>query len=122
MIGLLAGRRMLIVEDEMLVLMHIEAALAELGCSTVLAAANVDQAVGLLSKHNFDLAILDVNLGGEKSYPVADALAKRSIPFAFSTGCGDHGDRTDFEERPVLRKPYVQARLKAVVTQLLTGT
>lgn len=60
-----------------------------------------------------------VNLGGEKSYPIADALIQRGIPFAFSTGDGDHGDRIDLENRPVLRKPYLSADLVAVFDQLM---
>jgi CheY-like chemotaxis protein len=120
MTGILAGRRILVVEDEMLVLMNIERALTDFGCSTIFAAATVSQALALLSQqHDVDIAIIDVNLAGEKSYPVADALSTRGIPYAFSTGCGDHGDRTDFECRPVLRKPYVRAKLEAVLTQLL---
>jgi CheY-like chemotaxis protein len=115
----LAGRRILIVEDEMLILANIEMTLSDLGCSTFCAAASVSQALVMLSQHDFDAAILDVNLGGEKSYPVADALSERGVPFAFSTGCADHGGRTDLDSRPVLRKPYVSATLEAVLTQLL---
>jgi CheY-like chemotaxis protein len=119
MTDILTGRRILVVEDEMLVLMNIELALTDLGCSTILAAATVSQALALLSQHDVDIAIIDVNLAGENSYPVADVLSKRGIPFAFSTGCADHGDRTDLDCRPVLRKPYVSARFKAVLLQLL---
>jgi CheY-like chemotaxis protein len=118
--SLLAGRRILVVEDEMLVLMNIEFALSDLGCSTIVVAATVSQALAHLAQQDFDLAILDVNLADEKSYPVADALSERGIPFAFSTGCSDHGDRTDFDSRPTLRKPYVRTRLKAVLAQLLS--
>lgn len=122
MSGLLAGRRILVVEDEMLVLMHLETTLEELGCTAIFSAAGVAEALALLDKERFDAAILDVNLGAEKSYPVAEALAERGIPFAFSTGYSDHGDRAaDFDERPVLRKPYVTAALAAVLEQLLTN-
>lgn len=119
MTGFLAGRRMLIVEDEMLVLMQIEMVLEELGC-VICAGASVAEALALLGQQEFDAAIIDVNLGGENSYPVADALVQRGIPFAFSTGYGDHGDRGDLNERPVLRKPYVRAALVDVCQQLLT--
>lgn len=120
MTGVLSGRRILVVEDEMLVLMNIERALSALGCSTILVAATVRQALALLVQQPaVDVAIIDVNLAGEKSYPVADVLAERRIPFAFSTGCGDHGGRPDFDSRPVLRKPYVRASLEAVLMELL---
>ncbi|WP_010217215.1 response regulator [Sphingomonas sp. PAMC 26621] len=115
MTGLLAGRRILVVEDEMLVLMQIEMSLEELGCS----AASVAEALAILAGHSFDAAMIDVNLNGEKSYPVADMLAQRGIPFAFATGYGDHGDRTDLLDRPMLRKPYAKAPLVAVLKQLI---
>ena len=118
MIGLLAGHRILVVEDEMLLLMNIEMALEELGCSDIRAAASVAEALALLDLREFDAALLDVNLGGEKSYPVADALIARGIPFAFSTGYGDHGDRAELGDRPLLRKPYLRSDLVAVLEQL----
>ncbi|EXS68724.1 response regulator [Sphingobium sp. Ant17] len=115
---LLAGCRILIVEDEMLVLRGVEIALEELGCDSIHVAANVADALTLLAQNAIDAALLDVNLGGENSYSVADALVHAGIPFAFSTGYGDHGDRQDFDDRPVLRKPYVRATFTAVFEQL----
>uniref|UniRef100_UPI0035CC0A05 response regulator n=1 Tax=uncultured Sphingomonas sp. TaxID=158754 RepID=UPI0035CC0A05 len=122
MSSLLSGRRLLIVEDEMLVLMQIEMTLQELGCSEICACANITQALELLASHPFDAAIVDVNLSGEKSYPVADALAQLGIPFVFSTGYSDHGDRADLEDRPVLRKPYTRAALVRVLEWLAPDT
>ena len=121
MTRLLARQRILVVEDEMLVLMNIEMALEDLGCTAISAAASVAEALALLDRQRFDAAMLDVNLGGEKSYAVADALARRGIPFVFSTGYGDHGDRADLDDRPVLRKPYLRADLAAVFEHLLGG-
>ena len=115
----LAGLRILVVEDEMLVLMNIEAALKELGCTAISVAATIAKALALLDYKNFDAAMLDVNLQGEKSYPVAEALAFRGIPFAFSTGYGDHGERADFADRPFLRKPYLRRELDAVLGRLV---
>lgn len=119
MTGLLTGRRILVVEDEMLVLMNIEMALEDLGCTSISAAGSVAGALSLLAQQSFDAAMIDVNLGGDKSYPVADNLTERGIPFAFSTGYGDHGERRDFDDQLVLNKPYLIADLVAVFEQLL---
>ena len=120
MTGPLNGRRILVVEDEMLVLMSIETALENLGCSAICAAATVADALKVLSTHQIDAAMVDVNLGGEKSYPVADALIERGIPFAFSTGYRDHGDRPDLNNQPVLRKPYLNSDLIAMLERLIS--
>lgn len=116
---LLSGRRVLVVEDEMLVLMNIESMLADLGCECVTAAATVDQALAQLESHDFDAAVVDVNLNGRESYPVADALAVRGVPFAFSTGYSDEGMRDAYRDRPVLRKPYQQEGLVRILAGLL---
>jgi CheY-like chemotaxis protein len=119
MSGILAGCRILVVEDEMMVLANIELALDEMGCTSVSAAATIPEALALLDGGPFDAAMLDVNLKGEKSYPVADALTQRGIPFVFSTGYGDHGDHPEFADRPLLRKPYVRRALVAALAALV---
>ena len=119
MSGPLDGRRILVVEDEMLVLMNIEAALTDLGC-TAFSAGTVAAALALIDNATFDAAMLDVNLHGENSYPVADALAALGIPFLFSTGYGHHEGRSDFTGRPVLRKPYAHDSLVSALSALLT--
>ncbi|HEX6011198.1 MAG TPA: response regulator [Geminicoccaceae bacterium] len=87
----LSGRRVLVVEDELIVAFLLEDMLAGLGCAVVGPAARVDQALALLDAEAIDAALLDVNLNGHKSYPVADALAARGVPFVFSTAY--HTDR-----------------------------
>lgn len=119
MTHILTGRRILAVEDEMLVLMHIEMALEDFGCSAICCAASIDEAMTLLAQQSFDAAIIDVNLGGEKSYPIADALRQLGIPFVFSTGYSDHSERADLDDHPVLRKPYTRAALFAAFERML---
>lgn len=121
MADLLSDRRVLVVEDEMMVLMSIENMLAELGCRSVTAAATVTDALALIGSQVFDLAMLDLNLGGTRSYPVADALAARGVPFLFSTGYADKDTRTDYPDRPVLNKPYPFRKLSAALATLLGG-
>ena len=118
MSGPLSGRSILVVEDEMLVLMNIESALTDLGC-TATSAGTIEDALTLIDETGFDAAMLDVNLRGEQSYPVADALARKGIPFVFSTGYGHHDERPDFADRPVLRKPYHQGHLVAALSALV---
>ncbi|MBC9032145.1 response regulator [Sphingomonas sp. JC676] len=119
---LLSDRHVLVVEDEMMVLMSIENMLGELGCSSVTAAATVTDALALISSQIFDLALLDINLSGTRSYPVADALVARGVPFLFSTGYTDKGTSADYPGRPVLNKPFPFRTLSAVLTTLLGRT
>lgn len=123
MTALLTGRRILVVEDEMLLLMNIECILEDLGCTAISSAPNVSDALALLGECRFDAAMLDVNLDGATSYPVADALVKRGIPFVFATGYADHGSaRIDLLDWPTLRKPYLASDLAAAFGRLLAPT
>jgi CheY-like chemotaxis protein len=115
----LSGRRILLVEDEMINLMLIEDMLMDCGCESVTAAATVNQALALIAAQSFDLAILDVNLSGQKSYAIADALAARGVPFFFSTGYSEYGLREGYHNQPVLNKPFDCEKLVEMVTSLL---
>jgi CheY-like chemotaxis protein len=115
---LLSGRRVLVVEDEMLVLMMIEDMLADLGCNSVTSAATIDKALALIDAQAFDFVMLDVNLNGRDSQPVAEALSARGVPVVYSTGNTDHGPRDGYSGRPVLRKPFKYEDLVAILTRL----
>ena len=86
-----ARRRVLVVEDEILIGMLLEDMLGELGYAIAATASRVDEAAALARDGEFDAAILDVNLNGQDVYPVADILAARGIPFVFATGYGERG-------------------------------
>ena len=120
MSDLLSGRRVLVVEDEMLILLMIEDMLAELGCESVTAAATIDKAITSIESHVFDAAMLDMNLNGDDSLKVADALTARSVPFVYCTGNNGHGMRVDPVNTPVLRKPFSFEELTAILTRLLS--
>lgn len=105
----------------MLVLLNIEGVLADFGCSTIAAAGSCAEAIELIRVQRFDVAMLDVNLGAETSYAAADALADDGVPFLFSTGYGAHGVDPRFLARPVIRKPYRDADLAAMLVALLPG-
>jgi CheY-like chemotaxis protein len=114
---LLSGRRILVVEDEMLVLIMIEDMLADLGCTSVTSAATVGKALALTKAQVFDAAILDINLNGHDSHPVAEALSACGVPFVYSTGNTDHGSTNGYSGRPVLRKPFKFEELVATLTR-----
>ncbi|MBE1203136.1 response regulator [Aminobacter carboxidus] len=118
---LLSDRRILVVEDEMLVLIMIEDMLADIGCESVTAAATVKQAIALIEAHDFDAAMLDMNLNGDKTYFVADALAARGVPFVFSTGYSGHHVRDGYRDRPLLKKPFIDKQLAEMLASLLPG-
>jgi CheY-like chemotaxis protein len=120
MIEPLAGRRVLVVEDEMLVLMLIEDLLADLGCTAVTAAATVDQALELIASNSFDVAMLDMNLNGDRTHAVADALAKAGVPFVFATGYAGRM-REGYDDRPILTKPYQPHQLATILADLLAA-
>jgi CheY-like chemotaxis protein len=115
---LLSRRRILVVEDEMMVLMVIEDMLADIGCESVTAAATVDQALALIDTKVFDAAMLDLNLNGSSSYPLAEVLAARGIPFVFATGYNGHGTKLGYSDRPLLKKPFHLNDLVKVLTPL----
>ena len=116
---MLVGRRVLLVEDESLVAMLAEDMLLDLGCE-VDVAMRLDKALGLARSEAFDLAVLDVNLGDARSYPVADLLFERGTPFLFATGYGQKGLEGNYRGVPVLQKPYQAEPLKHLLVRLLT--
>jgi CheY-like chemotaxis protein len=84
-----SGLRVLVVEDELLIAVEIEQMLAGLGCIVIGPVPTVAQALELIDCETIDFAILDVNLGSERSAPVAEALRARNVPFALATGYND---------------------------------
>jgi CheY-like chemotaxis protein len=116
----LSGRRVLVVEDEMIVAWLLEDMLVDLGCVVVGPAASVNQAVATIDAQAFDAALLDVNLNGQMSYPVADALIARGLPFVFSTGYDKDRLLERYRTFPVLQKPYHVSELSAALAKLLT--
>ncbi len=105
-LGLLKGRTVLLVEDNMIIAMDGEDALRDLGAE-VLTAASVARARETIAAEAVDLAVLDFNLGAESSLPVADLLAERGIPFLFATGYGDGLDLpARFSGVTLVKKPY----------------
>lgn len=108
----LDGRRILVVEDEVAISMLLEDMLLDMGAEVVGPAGRIALALTFAESEALDLAILDVNLAGETIYPVVAALARRGVPFVFSTGYGSAGIDEPYRDRPVLQKPFSQAELE----------
>jgi len=102
----LQGLRILVVEDMLLLAEVIVEELRDHGCRVVGPAARVGQALALATSAELDGALLDVNLAGERCFPVADELAKRSIPYAFLTGYSEGGIPSEYQHAPRLVKPF----------------
>jgi CheY-like chemotaxis protein len=114
----LAGRRILIVEDEALVAMLVEDALLDAGAEVVGPVATVAEAMSLLDTAAPDAAVLDLNLAGETSTPVADVLASRGVPFVVATGYGAEGLPPGHASVPVLAKPYDPDELTSTLARI----
>lgn len=113
-----AGLRILVVEDESVIAMLLEDILTQFGHQVVGPVARLGKAVELAHHEALDMAILDVNLNGQEVYPVAEALAKREIPFVFASGYGKSSLRTPFGDRPVLTKPFQWRDLSMILARV----
>ncbi|WPP02395.1 response regulator (plasmid) [Pseudomonas sp. HR96] len=114
--------RVYIVEDEALVAMLLEDMVTELGHEVVGIGARLEVGLAAAESVSFDLAILDINLNGQVSFPIAHALAKRGIPFLFASGYGAAGLEESLCTVPVLSKPFSMAQLDQVIRQRLTAS
>lgn len=111
----LQGLDVLIVEDETMVAFLIEDMLHDLGCARPRHVSSVQEALDALAADRPDVAVLDVNLGGEKVYPVAERLEAAGVPFLFATGYGTSGMPVHWTQWPVIQKPF---RLQTLATAL----
>ena len=117
----LNGLRLLVVEDEAMIALMLEDMLDTFGCTVVDVAGTLARGLALATDAALPLdgAILDVNLGGEMVYPVAESLAERGVPFIFCTGYGRLDPKTHFADVPILAKPYQQEELKSMLVSAL---
>ena len=111
--------RVLVVEDEILVAMLIEDMLADLGFEVLGPAMRLDAALKMALDESFDVAVLDVNLANEQSFPVAQLLQERGIPFLFATGYGLRGLDERFKEVTTLQKPFEPDQLANAISLAL---
>ncbi|MBV1691463.1 response regulator [Novosphingobium sp. G106] len=108
---------MLIVEDEPIVALGLEDLIEDAGGRS-LSAERLDDALAMIAEHPFELAILDINVHGHRSYPVATMLSALGVPFIFATGYGDALHPLEFEAIPTIVKPYSLADIERAIERL----
>lgn len=113
----MSSRCALVVEDEVLVGMLIEDMLRDLGYEIAGLSTHLDQAVTLARTARFDVALLDINLNGRQSFPVADAVRARGLPFLFATGYGSRVLPEPYRDAPILQKPFSLEELRAALAR-----
>jgi CheY-like chemotaxis protein len=106
----------LLVEDDVIIAFDTEETLKRLGVGVVFTASTVSQALAAIDKHSPEFALLDVNLGGETGFAVAERLVELQIPFAFVTGYGEElAFPAIFAGAPKIGKPYNLETLRATL-------
>jgi CheY-like chemotaxis protein len=113
------ARRILVVEDEVMIAMLLEDMLSDLGHEVVGPATRLEDGLALAADAEFDMAVLDVNLNGVHSRPIADVLVKRGVPFVLATGYGANAEDDIAEAQRILKKPFTPEDLGAVLRELL---
>jgi CheY-like chemotaxis protein len=101
--------RILVVEDEAMVSMLLEDIVVDCGSEILGPVARSDEALTLAQAAEYDVAVLDLNLHGTLSYPIAEVIRGRGIPIIFATGYGAAGLRDSFRDCPTLQKPFSQS-------------
>jgi DNA-binding NtrC family response regulator len=120
--GPASGLQVLLVEDQTIIALDTEGMLLELGAASVHSFTTADSALAWLAAAPIDVGVLDVSLGTTTSFPVADLLAQRAVPFIFTTGYGDSGMFPQrFLDAPVVRKPYVIEALADALVRCLSS-
>ena len=115
----LAGRRVLVVEDESMVTMLLQDFLEDMGCEVAGVASRLKEALEKIDALTFDVAILDVNLNGQQTLPVAQALLGRGRAIVFATGYGATTVPPEFRAVPILQKPFQQQDLERALRAAL---
>jgi CheY-like chemotaxis protein len=118
MSGLLAGRRILAVEDEPMIAWLLDDMLVSFGCTVVGPADRIEEAMAIIQTQHIDAAVLDVNLRGQMIYPVADALLALGVPFVLTTGYARTRLLEAYRGLPYLLKPYHRLAMRDALLEL----
>jgi CheY-like chemotaxis protein len=115
----LANCQVLLVEDEVIIALDLQQILKDAGCRP-LRATNVTEALAVIATTKIDAAVLDLNLGKETPFPIADALSAKQIPFMFITGYSIDRVPKQFRRRLVLNKPFQPQELLSMLDRAIT--
>jgi CheY-like chemotaxis protein len=116
----LKGLRVLIVEDELIIAMELERLLGRLGCVVLDAVPTVKRALRAVGHQEADVAVIDMNLQGERATPVAEALQEQEVPFVLVTGYGSERlPERALQDVPCLRKPVDGHQLASAICEVL---
>jgi CheY-like chemotaxis protein len=110
--------RVLVIEDDIFIAMDVEHMVAECGCAPVGPVSNVEAGITTVRENDLDGAVLDVNLGDERVWPVADLLKERGVPFILATGYSTAEVPDRFANYPILHKPLNERDLAAALDRL----
>jgi CheY-like chemotaxis protein len=113
--------RAFLVEDEALILMMTADMVESLGHQVVAEASSIERAIGPATTADFDFAILDVNICGERIDPIAHLIAQRGLPFIFVTGYAESALPEPYGDRPHLQKPFVPETLQDAIATAVKG-
>lgn len=118
---LLENLRILLIEDEVVIAMTAEDMLEEMGCHVSAQASSFNDAMAQAIAGDFDLALLDINLNGTMSLPIARKLRENGKPFIFTTGYGNVGIEDEFGDVTVVTKPYTIRTLSSAIRATTGG-
>ena len=111
-----SGNTILLLEDEAIIAFALEDMLVADGAQVVMA-ASLEEAEARIDEGGIALAVLDVNVHGEKSYGIGERLRTLAIPFVFATGYGDTSHPSEFAATPTVSKPYTHEQIKAAMVE-----
>lgn len=117
----LAGTRVFLVEDEALILFTLQDMIEDLGCVVADVALRIEDALAKGAAVSCDVAILDVNVAGERIDAVADLMAARGLPLVFATGYGRPSLPAAHVGRPMLAKPYRPVDVRTALEAALSA-
>ena len=114
----LSGRRILVVEDDYMIATEIQGELERAGATVIGPVSSVRKALRLTETETVDAAVLDVNLGEEASFPIAEALVAKSVPFLFCTGYSSGDVPEEWQHAMIVMKPLKITALKQLLANV----